>query len=123
MGRARAFAESGDDLGSGYSLRFARWCAGAPALHASAIDAWHEAKHRHQKGTPPAGTFVFWDGGLYGDVAVSDGDGFVWALDGHLRGRVARMSIAGLGIRPGRIYLGWTEDINGVLPQESALAQ
>lgn len=115
--KARWHAEN-TNWGVGYCLKFARSCAGAPANTYDAATAWRQATHRHTTGTPPLGAMVFWTGGSrgHGHIAVSDGGGYVWSTDIIRPGRVDRVSIARLGATWGNLtYVGWTEDVNGVL--------
>ena len=77
----------------------------------SAWHAWQHAKHRHTRGTPPRGAFVFWSTSRhpYGHVAISEGNGYVrhdWG------GRSVRTTISTVN-RAGYRYAGWSEDLYG----------
>jgi putative peptidoglycan binding protein len=113
-----AWAKRQHDNGSsgwaGMCLKFARTAAGAPGGTRNAKAAWSKARFRHKRGTPPAGSFVFWGGGTHGHVAVSIGGGHIWSTDIRRRGRVDRVTISFLTSRWNMPYLGWTEDVNGV---------
>jgi hypothetical protein len=95
-------------------LKFARLAAGARGGTPNAKAAWRKARFRHTRGTPPAGSFVFWGGGSHGHVAVSIGGGHIWSTDIRRRGRVDRVTISQLNSKWHLPYLGWSEDVNGV---------
>ncbi len=108
-------------------LGFSRWAAGAPLLDQAAIDSWNQARYKHRRGTPPRGSFVFFQGGEptrrhphgCGHIGISDGDGYFFSTDfgedgWHGDGRVRRIHISAIARHDGLLhYLGWTEDLNG----------
>jgi cell wall-associated NlpC family hydrolase len=97
-------------------LRFVRKVYGLPARDPSAIAAWHESRSRHKGDRlPPAGVPVFWSGGGPGHVALSLGDGWVLTSDYPSAGRVTRVSISTLRTAWHLQYLGWTDDLEGVV--------
>lgn len=123
--RAEAYARKGTSftavkdgvLKAGYCLKFSRSCAGALGGVLNATTAWRNAKHRHTAGTPPRGSFVFWEGGTngHGHVSVSAGGGDVWTTDFKRFGKVDRVSIKAITTKWRNLrYVGWSEDINGV---------
>lgn len=97
-------------------LRFVRKVYGLPARDPSAIAAWHESRSRHKGDRlPPAGVPVFWSGGGPGHVALSLGDGWVLTSDYPSAGHVTRVSISTLRAVWHLEYLGWTDDLEGVV--------
>jgi hypothetical protein len=97
-------------------LRFVRKVYGLPARDRSAIAAWHEAASKHKGDRqPPAGVPVFWSGGGPGHVALSLGDGWVLTSDYPSAGRVTKVSISALHAAWHLQYLGWTDDLEGVV--------
>lgn len=97
-------------------LKRVRTLLGIPAKYPSAIIAWtHVARaDRHPGKQPPRGVPVFWRGGKYGHVALSDGGGWCFSTDIKRRGRLDRVRIDLVTQRWGYDYLGWTETLNGV---------
>jgi hypothetical protein len=120
--RAEAYARKGTNftavkdgvLKAGYCLKFSRSCAGADGGVYDAITAWRNAKHKHTVGTPPRGSFVFWEGSNNGHVAISAGAGDVWTTDFKRFGKVDRVSIKAISTKWRLRYAGWSEDINGI---------
>lgn len=98
----------------GQCLRFCRTMYGIPMVYGSAIQAWSNAKFKHTGGVPPRGSFIFWRIGQYGHIAISDGNGYCISTDINGAGTVGRVTISTIKSRWGAIYLGWTEDVNGV---------
>lgn len=101
----------------GLCQKFCRMAAGAPGSPpgaSDAITAWHRAKYRHTKGTPPRGSFVFWSGHAHGHVAISAGDGWIYSNDIVQNGHIDRVKLTRVREKWGLHYLGWTEDNNGV---------
>lgn len=100
----------------GYCLKFVREEAWElPALYGSAIEAWNGARHKHPGDrNPPLGAPCFYAGGRYGHIVI-------WVGNQHMRSTDCTdprdVSDADLfwPVRAwGQIYLGWTEDLNGV---------
>jgi hypothetical protein len=101
---------------SGLCLRFVRKVYGLDARDRSAIVAWREARHKHRGDPrPPAGVPVFWAGGGPGHVALSLGNGWVLTSDYPSRGHVAKVPISTLDEEWNLRYLGWTNDLEGVV--------
>jgi cell wall-associated NlpC family hydrolase len=97
-------------------LRFVRKVYGLPARDPSAIGAWRAAESKHKGDVlPPAGVPVFWSGGGPGHVAVSLGDGWVLTSDYPSSGRVTKVAISALNSAWHLRYLGWTDDLEGVV--------
>jgi cell wall-associated NlpC family hydrolase len=97
-------------------LRFVRKVYGLPARDPSAIAAWHDSRSRHKGDRlPPAGVPVFWSGGGPGHVALSLGDGWVLTSDYPSAGHVTRVPISALRAAWHLRYLGWTDDLEGVV--------
>jgi cell wall-associated NlpC family hydrolase len=97
-------------------LKFVRKVYGLPARDPSAIAAWHASDSKHKgDAEPPAGVPVFWSGGGPGHVALSLGDGWVLTSDYPTSGRVTKVEISTLDAAWGLHYLGWTDDLEGVV--------
>lgn len=116
--RAAAVADvrSGDAVWRGLCLKRARTLLDIPARHPSAIAAWEaiSAAHRYEGDPyPPPGVPVFWRGGKYGHIAVSDGKGWCFSTDIKRRGRLDRVKISLIHERWGLTYLGWADRLNG----------
>lgn len=115
---AVANARRFDTYAVGYCLRFVRaeaWQIGG--LYASAIDAWHGARHRHPGDrNPPLGAPLFYSGGRYGHIVIATkpGVGQMRSTDCRTRGAVSEALIDWPVKTWGQTYLGWTEDLNGV---------
>lgn len=124
--RAAAVADvrSGDAAWRGLCLKRARTLLGVRAKHPSAIKAWEATPERERfEGDthPPAGVPVFWRGGKFGHVAVSDGGGYCFSTDIKRRGRLDRVRISLIHARWGLEYLGWTATLNGEKVYDPAL--
>lgn len=97
-------------------LRFVRKVYGLDARDRSAIVAWHESRSKHRGDPrPPAGVPVFWAGGGPGHVALSLGNGWVLTSDYPSRGHVTKVTISALDEAWNLRYLGWTDDLEGVV--------
>jgi cell wall-associated NlpC family hydrolase len=97
-------------------LRFVRKVYDLPARDRSAITAWRAAESKHKgDAVPPAGVPVFWSGGGPGHVALSLGDGWVLTSDYPSSGRVTRVPISAINSAWHLRYLGWTDDLEGVI--------
>lgn len=95
-------------------LAFVRHCWAMPGTGTpSAIVGWNRSKLKHSTGTPPKGAPVYWRGGTYGHVALSDGNGYVWSNDYRRRGKIDRVKISDITRGWGFTYLGWTGDYIG----------
>lgn len=97
----------------GYCLKYVRSAHGVPAVYSSAIVAWANAdlKHRGDR-TPPKGVPCFYEGGRFGHVVESAGDGMVWSTDVLTRGRVDLVPLAAIEAEWHYTYLGWAADLN-----------
>lgn len=97
----------------GMCQAFARSAHGLPAVYGSAIAAWSNAEHKHRGDrTPPKGVPCFYQGGRYGHVVISAGNGMVWSTDALARGRADLVPLAAIEQAWGYRYLGWTADLN-----------
>ena len=111
---------------SGYCHKYVRdQCWRVPSLYASAIEAWNGARYKHPGDrTPPLGAPMFYRGGQYGHavINVADNTSSMRSTDCTSTGRVSTVDIGWVESHWGYVYLGWTEDINGVRviePEES----
>ncbi|WP_027927237.1 hypothetical protein [Amycolatopsis benzoatilytica] len=52
---------------------------GTGGVWASANAHWNGASPKHTTGTPPAGSFVYWNISAYGHVGIADGNGGFYA--------------------------------------------
>lgn len=85
---------------------------------ADAVDGWKSCKHRHPDDrNPPAGVPVFWSGGSkgHGHAALSLGGGMIRTIDRPTSGRVGTVPLSDPERAWGLHYLGWAEDIGGLL--------
>lgn len=85
---------------------------------ANAVDGWKSCRHRHPGDrNPPAGVPVFWSGGSRGDghAAVALGGGMIRSIDRPRAGVVGTVPLSDIERSWGLTYLGWAEDIGGVL--------
>lgn len=105
---------SGEAGWEGLCLKRVRTLLGVPARHPSAWEAWKHAQDRHYSRNPPRGVPVFWRGGRWGHVALSDGNGMCFSTDIKRKGKLDRVKISLIHDRWGYVYVGWSEDVNGV---------
>lgn len=97
-------------------LSFVRQAYNLPAVYPSAIAAWNGAdlkRHTTNAATIPRGAPVFWQGGTWGHVAISLGDGTCLSNDVRRRGRIDRVRIDAISAAWGFRLLGYTRDLNG----------
>jgi len=91
---------------------------GLPVKYASAIDAWNHVpkEHRHTDPKKAAiGAVHFWDGGLYGHVAMqSDKKGVVIGTDSPQPDFIGEVRIEWFEKHWGKKYLGWASQYNDV---------
>lgn len=82
-----------------------------------AVDAWERATLRHTDRNPPPGVPVYWSGGRsgHGHIAISWPGGMIRSTDAPIVGRVGTVTLAYPEKDWGLRYLGWSEDLNGVL--------
>lgn len=109
---ARRFHLNKEYVPYGMCLMWARTMANIPAKYPSAIVCARHARRR--MGTPPAGTFVYWQNDSFGHVAISAGGGYCFSTDYPKRNRVGRVSISRLSSRWNLKYIGWSDECNDV---------
>lgn len=82
-----------------------------------AVDAWERATLRHTDRNPPPGVPVYWSGGRngHGHLAMSWPGGMIRGTDSPIRGRIGTVTLGYPEKDWGLRYLGWSEDLNGVL--------
>lgn len=110
---ARAQIKSRSENWKGMCLKFARTCAGIPALYPDAITAWSHTTQRGSRATAPAGAFVWWSIGEHGHVAISTGDGNCISTDIRRTGYADLVPVGEIARKWGAKYLGWSWDCNG----------
>ncbi len=112
-------ARSHNSWDVGMCLNFVRQpCWEVPGVYASAIDAWNGARKKHPGDrTPPLGAPLFYRGGQYGHVVIGGeaNDPDMRGTDMPSSGRVSEEQISWVETHWGYEYLGWTEDLNGVM--------
>jgi hypothetical protein len=103
---------------TGMCLQWVRGpCWGLGSLYGSAIEAWNGAKFKHPGDrNPPIGAPLFYSGGSYGHIVIAKPHAAgMRSTDCTSTGRVGDAPIEWIEDNwPGRTYLGWTEDLNGV---------
>lgn len=103
----------------GYCQKFVRdQCWRVPSLYGSAIDAWNGARHKHPGDrNPPHGAPCYYRGGNYGHAVIycKPGHAGIRSTDCPSSSRVTDTDIGWPERAWGYEYLGWTEDINGVV--------
>ena len=111
---ARAHAHSAD--WTGLSLGYVRRAYGAPRVHDTSMAAWHAAEYKHYVGTPLPGSVVFWLGGRdkQGLTAIADYGNRCWVVGALQPDRADLVDIDFVTTEFGLVYLGWSEDVNGV---------
>jgi hypothetical protein len=103
----------------GMCLKYVRTWLEIGSSAADAIGAWNAAKHRHPGDKhPPKGAPVFWKSGSggsgHGHIAIVRG-GNMRSTDIPSSGKVGNDDGSWPRIHWGQTYLGWTEDLNGIL--------
>lgn len=95
----------------GLCLQFVRLCLGIAAKYPSAIAAWRAipGKYKHS-GIAPKGFPMFYNIGQFGHIVLSDGTGDVWSNITADMGFIRKVAYKYFGN-----YLGWAEQLNGVL--------
>lgn len=113
---------NGRQVKSGYSGMCQKYvrdpCWRVPSLYGSAIEAWNGARHKHPGDrTPPLGAPCYFRGGNYGHAVISAGGGQVQirSTDCTSAGDISEVALNWVEVHWGYEYLGWTEDLNGVL--------
>ena len=101
----------------GMCLKYVRTWLEIGSRYPDAQSAWNNAKHKHTGGTPPAGAPVFWrkPGGGHGHIGLSVGGGRFRGTDMTVARRVSEQVLSWPTSHWGYPYLGWTEDLNGVM--------
>jgi hypothetical protein len=92
-------------------------CWEVPPLYGSAIEAWNGARHKHPGDrNPPLAAPLYFRGGKYGHAVIAVAPRQVMrSTDCRTRGQVSDEQISWIEQHWGYEYLGWTEDLNGVL--------
>lgn len=104
-----------EDEPRGWCLKATRYCYDIPSKYTSAKGAWLGAARRHGTDEPaPEGLPVFWKIGEFWHVAISVGGGICWSTDIKRDGFFDLVPISEVSRKWGAVYLGWTEDLNGV---------
>jgi len=75
---------------------------GTTGVWASANAHWNGASPKHTTGTPPAGSFVYWNISAYGHVGIADGSGGFYATS--VGGKIGHGSSTSYFSN----YRGWT---------------
>ena len=81
----------------------------------SAISQWQNAKHKHTNTKAPIGAPMYYRGGRYGHIVLYVGGGMVRSTDAGGSGRMATVPINWFQRAWGYEYLGWSEDLGGVM--------
>lgn len=92
-------------------------CWRVPSLYGSAIEAWNGARHKHPGDrTPPVGAPTYYRGGEYGHAVIYCGGSHqgIRSTDCQSAYAVSDTDVGWPERAWGYVYLGWTEDINGV---------
>lgn len=123
--QAVANAKASTAYSVGMCMKWTRTMLGQPAVgdvdgdgDADAVDGWKSCKHKHPGDrNPPAGVPVFWGGGRngYGHVGISLGNRTFRGTDAPNPGLVGNVGLRWPEQHWGLTYLGWAEDLNGVL--------
>jgi len=100
----------------GYCHRTCQNAWGLPAKYASALDAWNHipSKAKHTDPTKaPIGAPHFWEGGVYGHVALqSDKKGVAIGTDAPAANYVGEVPLVWFSKHWGKKYLGWASVYN-----------
>lgn len=105
-------------LGVGYCLKTIRSLFGVMPLWPDAETAWEEAEYRHRVTRLediPWGVPIWWINGRYGHVALYIGRGLCITTDYKESGRLCIARVDALASWCGGTFVGWTNDINGVV--------
>lgn len=108
-----------------YCQLWTRTMFGAPSVgdvdrdgDADAVDGWNFERKKHiGDRNPPRGVPVAWKGGSkgHGHRAVSLGGGKIRSTDAGGLGKVATVDLSWVEKTWGMTYLGWSEDISGII--------
>jgi hypothetical protein len=100
---------------TGICLIFVRTCFNVGPANLDAAAGYKNAQFKHgTAGTPPLGVPLWWTGGDHGHVAISTGDGSCFSSDIKRPGKVDKVPISLIARQWGKVYKGWSEDVNGV---------
>lgn len=105
-------------LGVGYCLKTIRSLFGTMPLWPDAETAWEQAEYQHRVTNPakiPWGVPIWWINGRYGHVALYIGRGLCITTDYKEPGRLCIARVDALASWCGGTFVGWTNDINGVV--------
>ena len=72
-------AHMGSTAWQSYCEKAAENAYGTTGVWASANAHWNGASPKHTSGTPPLGSFVYWNISAYGHVGIADGSGGFYA--------------------------------------------
>ncbi|WP_442785271.1 CHAP domain-containing protein [Amycolatopsis sp. H20-H5] len=86
----------------GYCEKAAENAYGTTGVWGSANAHWTGASPKHPTGTPPAGSFVYWNISAYGHVGIADGSGGIYASS--IGGKIGHAS----SVNFFNAYRGWT---------------
>jgi len=116
-GEALGHAHDNTTCDTGMCLKYVRTWWEVASLYGSAIEAWNGARHKHPGDRkPPNGAPLFYRGGNYGHIVIADiNHQGMRSTDCHSSRQVSDDDIGWTERTWGYEYLGWTEDLNGVL--------
>lgn len=102
----------------GYCLKYVRTWLEIPSGANSAFEAWNAAEYKHPGDTkPPRGAPLFWEssasGSGYGHITLCKGDSM--RTTDKPTGVVGNDDGSWPRKQWGQTYLGWSEDLNGIL--------
>jgi hypothetical protein len=95
-------AHLGSTAYQGYCEKAAENAYGTTGIWASANAHWNGASPKHTSGTPPLGSFVYWNISAYGHVGIADGSGGIYASS--IGGKIGHAS----SVHYFNNYRGWT---------------
>lgn len=108
-------------VGVGYCLKTIRSLFGVMSLWPDAETAWEQAEHKHWVNVTdllekvPWGVPIWWVNGRYGHVALYIGRGLCITTDYKESGRLCIARVDQLAAWCGGRFVGWSNDINGVV--------
>jgi hypothetical protein len=92
----------GSTAWQGYREKAVENAYGTTGVWASANAHWNGASSKHYSGTPPVGSFVYWNISAYGHVGIADGSGGIYATS--IGGKIGHAS----SVNYFNNYRGWT---------------
>jgi hypothetical protein len=92
----------GSTAWQGYCEKAVENAYGTTGVWASANAHWNGASTRHTSGTPPLGSFVYWNISSYGHVGIADGSGGIYATS--IGGKIGHAS----SVNYFNAYRGWS---------------